>query len=160
MNPDKGFTLHLHVLASITCRGVNKGAAGFAWVLVSGLRGRFFMQVISIVQTKGGSGKTTAAMLLASAALDAGRRVTLIDGDVNAQLGRWRDSFDLAAWETVKKPAWPADLSIKSPPETVDGLLALLEEEEARGVDLPVIDTRPGTRGSNGTIVRVALLYR
>ena len=65
------------------------------------------MHVITIVQTKGGSGKTTTAMLLASAALDAGRRVTLIDGDVNAQLGRWRDRFELAAWEAVKKPAWP-----------------------------------------------------
>lgn len=103
------------------------------------------MQVITIVQTKGGSGKTTTAMLLASAALDAGRRITLIDGDVNAQLGRWRDSFELAAWETVKKPVWPEALSIMSPPETVDGLLALLEEEEAKGVDLVVIDTRPGT---------------
>lgn len=103
------------------------------------------MQVITIVQTKGGSGKTTTAMLLGSAALDAGRRVTLIDGDVNAQLGRWRDSFELAAWEAVKKPAWPEALSIMSPPETVEGLLSLLEEEEARGVDLVVIDTRPGT---------------
>lgn len=103
------------------------------------------MQVITIVQTKGGSGKTTTAMLLGSAALDAGRRVTLIDGDVNAQLGRWRDSFELAAWEAVKKPAWPEALSIMSPPETVEGLLSLLEEEEAQGVDLVVIDTRPGT---------------
>ncbi|OHC56230.1 MAG: hypothetical protein A3D16_19030 [Rhodobacterales bacterium RIFCSPHIGHO2_02_FULL_62_130] len=103
------------------------------------------MQVITIAQTKGGSGKTTTAMLLGSAALDAGRRVTLIDGDVNAQLGRWRDSFELAAWEAVKKPAWPEALSIMSPPETVEGLLSLLEEEEARGVDLVVIDTRPGT---------------
>lgn len=103
------------------------------------------MQVITIVQTKGGSGKTTTAMLLGSAALDAGRRVTLIDGDVNAQLGRWRDSFELAAWEAVKKPAWPEALSIMSPPVTVEGLLSLLEEEEARGVDLVVIDTRPGT---------------
>ena len=103
------------------------------------------MHVITIVQTKGGSGKTTSAMLLASAALDAGRRITLIDGDVNAQLGRWRDSFELAAWEAVKKPTWPEALSILSPPETVEGLLALLEEEEARGVDLVVIDTRPGT---------------
>lgn len=103
------------------------------------------MQVITIVQTKGGSGKTTTAMLLASAALDAGRRITLIDGDVNAQLGRWRDSFELSAWDSVKKPAWPEALSILSPPETVEGLLALLDEEEARGVDLVVIDTRPGT---------------
>jgi len=103
------------------------------------------MQVITIVQTKGGSGKTTTAMLLASAALDAGRRITLIDGDVNAQLGRWRDSFELAAWDSVKKPGWPEALSILSPPETVEGLLTLLEEEEARGVDLVVIDTRPGT---------------
>lgn len=103
------------------------------------------MQVITIVQTKGGSGKTTTAMLIASAALDAGRHVTLIDGDVNAQLGRWRDSFELAAWDAVKKPAWPEALSILSPPETVDDLLVLLEGEEARGVDMVVIDTRPGT---------------
>ncbi len=65
------------------------------------------MQVITIVQTKGGSGKTTTAMLLASAALNLGRRVTLIDGDVNAQLDRWRDSFELAAWEGAQKPEWP-----------------------------------------------------
>lgn len=84
------------------------------------------MQVITIVQTKGGSGKTTSAMLIASAALEAGRKVTLIDGDVNAQLGRWRDSFELAAWDAIPKPAWPAALSILSPPETVDGLLDLL----------------------------------
>jgi chromosome partitioning protein len=103
------------------------------------------MQVITIVQTKGGSGKTTTAMLLASAALAAGRRVSLIDGDVNAQLGRWRDSFELASWENVKKPVWPENLSIFSPPESVEGLLTLLESEEARGVDLVVIDTRPGT---------------
>jgi chromosome partitioning protein len=102
-------------------------------------------RVVTIVQTKGGSGKTTTAMLLASAALDAGRRVTLIDGDVNAQLGRWRDSFELAAWEAVRKPAWPEPLSILSPPETVESLLAFLDEQEARGVDLVVIDTRPGT---------------
>ncbi|MDO8986351.1 ParA family protein [Cypionkella sp.] len=102
-------------------------------------------KVITIVQTKGGAGKTTTAMLLASAALDAGRRVTLIDGDVNAQLGRWRDSFELANWEAIKKPVWPEALTILSPPETVEGLLALLEEEEARGVDMVIIDTRPGT---------------
>ena len=106
---------------------------------------RHFMQVITIVQTKGGSGKTTTAMLLASAALNLGRRVTLIDGDVNAQLGRWRDSFELAAWEGAQKPDWPESLAILSPPESVEGLLTLLEAEEARGVDLVVIDTRPGT---------------
>ena len=103
------------------------------------------MQVITIVQTKGGSGKTTTAMLLASAALDAGRRVTLIDGDVNAQLGRWRDSYELATWEGAKKPDWPEDLTILAPPETVEGLLDLLEAEEASGTGLVVMDTRPGT---------------
>ena len=114
------------------------------------------MQVITIVQTKGGSGKTTSTMLLASAALDAGRRVTLIDGDVNAQLGRWRDSFELSTWEGVERPAWPEALKILSPPDTVDGLLALLEAEEAIGTDLVVLDTRPGTHADTEDFCLIA----
>ena len=114
------------------------------------------MQVITIVQTKGGSGKTTSAMLLASAALDAGRRVTLIDGDVNAQLGRWRDSFELSTWEGVERPAWPEALKILSPPDTVDGLLALLEAEEATGTDLVLLDTRPGTHADTEDFCLIA----
>ena len=99
------------------------------------------MQVITIVQTKGGSGTTTTAMLLASAALHLGRRVTLIDGDVNAQLGRWRDSFELAAWEGAQKPDWPESLAILSPPETVEGLLSVRHSYRHRGL-LP--DLRSG----------------
>ena len=114
------------------------------------------MQVITIVQTKGGSGKTTSAMLLASAALDAGRRVTLIDGDVNAQLGRWRDSFELSTWEGVERPAWPEAMKILSPPDSVDGLLALLEAEESAGTDMVVLDTRPGTHADTEDFCLIA----
>lgn len=114
------------------------------------------MKVITIVQTKGGSGKTTTAMLIASAAIASGRRVTLIDGDVNAQLGRWRDSFELSVWDNVAKPVWPDALSVQSPPETVEALLATLGALENAGTDLVVIDTRPGTHADTEDLCLIA----
>lgn len=114
------------------------------------------MKIVTIVQTKGGSGKTTTAMLLASGALDAGRRVLMIDGDVNAQLSRWQESFALSSWDGVSKPAWPDALRIIAPPATIAGLLALLEQEEADGTDLVLIDTRPGTHADTEDLCLVA----
>ncbi|GAB4387954.1 ParA family partition ATPase [Albidovulum sp.] len=46
-------------------------------------------KVISIVQQKGGSGKTTLAVNLAVAAMQRGRRVALLDTDPQGSLGRW-----------------------------------------------------------------------
>lgn len=140
----KGLDMALRIRWALRQRSFSD-AASHRPIRCNRWKGRISMQVITIVQTKGGSGKTTSAMLIASAALEAGRKVTLIDGDVNAQLGRWRDSFELANWDAIPKPAWPAALTILSPPETVDGLLDLLEAEEAAGTDLTVLDTRPGT---------------
>lgn len=45
--------------------------------------------VISLVTSKGGAGKTTAAVGITSELERRGRRVSLIDGDPNAHLSRW-----------------------------------------------------------------------
>lgn len=103
------------------------------------------MKVVTLIQTKGGSGKTTLAMTLASAALAKGQKVQMFDGDVNRQLLSWKPSFEDADWGHVEKPDWPADLKIDEPPSDVNALYERLDQLEAAGTDLVIIDTRPGS---------------
>ena len=49
------------------------------------------MPVISFANAKGGAGKTTAALLLATEIADRGKRVTLFDADPQKWLSRWAE---------------------------------------------------------------------
>lgn len=49
------------------------------------------MPVISFANAKGGAGKTTAALLLATELAHQGHRVTLIDGDPQRWISQWHD---------------------------------------------------------------------
>jgi len=55
------------------------------------------MSVISFVSTKGGVGKTTSAVVLASELASAGKTVTLVDADPNRPLEAWSLIRDLPA---------------------------------------------------------------
>ena len=114
------------------------------------------MQIITLIQTKGGSGKTTVAMSLASAALAKGEKVCMFDGDVNRQLLGWQDAYEEADWGRVKKAPWPVALTIKQPPASVEDLYAEVEALEASGTDLLIIDTRPGTYKDTDDLALVA----
>ena len=103
------------------------------------------MRIVTLIQTKGGSGKTTLAMTLASAALARGEKVQMFDGDVNKQLMSWQPAFEEADWGHIEKPAWPENLKIAEPPENVEALYALLDTLEESGTDLVIFDTRPGS---------------
>ena len=46
-------------------------------------------QIITIAQQKGGSGKTTLAVTLATAFLSMGKTVALLDTDPQGSLGKW-----------------------------------------------------------------------
>jgi chromosome partitioning protein len=61
------------------------------------------MQILSLVSRKGGTGKSTLAVALAGAALEAGHKVCLIEADPLGTLSNWRARRDCAepAVETV-----------------------------------------------------------
>jgi cellulose biosynthesis protein BcsQ len=102
------------------------------------------MITVTSLSTKGGSGKTTLIQMLASGALARGLRVHALDGDTDQQLTEWRAKSDAADWNGLKRVSWPEGLTIGPIPETVDALYEALNGWEEEGVDLVLIDTRPG----------------
>jgi chromosome partitioning protein len=86
------------------------------------------MKTIAVMSRKGGSGKTTLAVHLASAASAAGQRVMLVDMDPQ------RSSLD---WARERTADWPV---------VIEGRAGVLftthRAAERQGVDVMIVDTR------------------
>lgn len=67
------------------------------------------MPNITFANTKGGSGKTTAALALASELLAAGGRVALIEGDPNRPLATWAEGRGAPVIDTLKNRVTSTD---------------------------------------------------
>jgi chromosome partitioning protein len=92
------------------------------------------MQVIAIVNQKGGVGKTTLAIHLATAFAAAGRNTVLLDVDPQASAAEWKDA------RTAKKPpvmAVPASRLAK-----------VLEDTKKIGTEVLILDTAPHSEGT------------
>ena len=63
------------------------------------------MPVISFASPKGGVGKSTSALLLASGLAAANASVTVIDGDPNKTLQGWAESSDNSGFEVIGLPS-------------------------------------------------------
>lgn len=87
------------------------------------------MKVVAIVSQKGGVGKTTLAVHLATAAAKAGHTVAIIDLDPQATAAQWGD------WRAGDNPAVVAAPHARLAPT--------LAEAAKAGVALAVIDTGP-----------------
>ena len=87
------------------------------------------LQVIAVVAEKGGVGKTTLALTLAVAAVQAGRKVAVFDLDPQATAAQWTDRRDNEFPWVVATPATRLD--------------AAMANAKAQGVDFVVIDTPP-----------------
>ncbi len=89
------------------------------------------MKVLSVIGQKGGSGKTTVALAVATAAALDGKRAAVIDLDPQATAARWSDRRKHAA----DAPAVVSCQAVR--------LDSVLQTAKAQGVELVLIDT-PG----------------
>jgi chromosome partitioning protein len=87
------------------------------------------MPNITFANTKGGSGKTTAALALTSELIAAGARVALVEGDPNRPLATWAEGRNAPVIDTAKHRVRDA--------ETATAIL----REAARDQHLVVITT-------------------
>lgn len=100
------------------------------------------MPTIAIISQKGGAGKTTLALHLASAAQEAGAVALVIDTDPQATASQWA--------------AWRQD----APPEVIDSppprLAAKVAAARNQGAQLIVIDTPPHADSAARAAVEIA----
>lgn len=87
------------------------------------------MPTVAIISQKGGAGKTTLALHLATAAQDAGMVSLIVDTDPQATASQW------ASWRKDEPPE-----VIDSPPPR---LAAKIEQAKEQGAQFIVIDTPP-----------------
>lgn len=109
--------------------------------------------VLTIAQQKGGSGKTTLAVNLATAFLAAGQRVALLDTDPQGSLGRWflqrRERLGAADMDFSTASAWGVGYEAEKLRKTNDIVL----------IDTPPkidSDLRPALREADLILIPVA----
>lgn len=100
------------------------------------------MKIIAIISQKGGAGKTTLAVHLATAAAAAGRSVAIIDLDPQATAASWGDRRRADAPEVVSGQA------VRIP--------ALVKAAEDNGADFLVLDTAPNADQTASLAARAA----
>src|SRR5690349_6010196 len=87
------------------------------------------MKVVAVVSQKGGAGKTTLAVHLATCAFLAGQRVALVDLDPQATARRWGDKREADGPEVVS--------------DHPSRLTPLLDTARGNGAELVIVDTAP-----------------
>jgi chromosome partitioning protein len=97
------------------------------------------MALVLFANTKGGSGKTTAALVLAGELVNHRAKVVLLEGDPNRPLMNWAQARDMPVLETsrsrVKSAAEAGDLIERSATGDPNaGRLAVVHDDDQEGV--------------------------
>ena len=100
------------------------------------------MKTLAILSQKGGAGKTTLALHLAVAAVQAKRQVAVVDLDPQASAVGWKDSRSQETPVVVFAP--PARLA------------QILDTAEQSGADLAILDTAPHSESTALAAARAA----
>ena len=96
------------------------------------------MALVLFANTKGGSGKTTAALVLAGELVNHRAKVVLLEGDPNRPLMNWAHARSMPSLETsrsrVKSPAEACDLIEQSAVTDANGgRLAVVHDDDQEG---------------------------
>ena len=103
------------------------------------------MRTVAFVSFKGGAGKSTAAMALASSLVASGRHVTMIDADENTPLLAWREKArEAELWSDACEVVRGDDMR---------SLQAAFTVATDRCSDVSIVDTRGGGSELNNAIV-------
>ena len=94
------------------------------------------MKQITFASFKGGAGKTTAAMAVASTLISSGKRVALLDADENFPLLDWREAAQSAGTWDARCEVFQAD--------DLRSFEAAFDSAESKAFDYAIIDTRGG----------------
>jgi len=100
------------------------------------------MKIIAIISQKGGAGKTTLAVHLATAATSAGHRAAIIDLDPQGTAASWGDRREADEPEVISGQA------VRLP--------ALVKAAEDNGADFLVLDTAPNADQTASYAAKIA----
>lgn len=104
------------------------------------------MQIVCFSSIKGGAGKTTSLMIIASAVVDQGMCVGLLETDDNEPLAAWREyALEFETWDDALCKVYAV--------KEAEDLQKAFEAAERDGVELLMIDTRGGGSEFNDTIM-------
>ena len=103
------------------------------------------MKLITFMSFKGGVGKTTALMTVASTLLERGHKIACFEADDNRPLSAWRENG-------IEHGTWDAQCAIY-PALSIDLLSQSYEIAERDGVEFGLIDTRGGGSDLNQSIL-------
>ncbi len=104
------------------------------------------MQTVCFSSIKGGAGKTTSLMVIASALVERGIRVGILETDDNQPLGTWREyALDFDTWDDTL-----CRIYLVSGPDDLEKAFEEAEEEE---VQILLVDTRGGGSEFNDMIM-------
>lgn len=96
------------------------------------------MALVLFANTKGGSGKTTAAMVLAGELVSHGAKVVLLEGDPNRPLMSWAQARGAPVIETsrsrVKSAGEASDMITRDAGEGQGGKLVVVHDDDQEGV--------------------------
>lgn len=102
--------------------------------------------VISVIQTKGGTGKTTTTMMVASALVSLGYNVLALDSDKQRSATDWADDAgDALGFEVLHVPT----------ERTLQNALDRYTADDY-GLDFIIVDTPPGSNSIVNTASRAA----
>ena len=106
------------------------------------------MRVLTALSSKGGVGKTTTIMALASAAQSLGQRVVIIDTDQNTPVSRWRDA-------AIANGNWDDSVTVEMHMEFDKIQESVIAHEEGNTADLVLIDPRGGRSEFHNALVQI-----